>query len=176
MPTVLSQGFWDEHGLCCSNAHSKSHGTFPCPASEVYLSPFCSPLPEGPISLYTLEHAHNKYNSKYTMKSATRCTCLSFCAKKRRKVTMWLQEEEYSEWVTGLHWIYTCGKGLYKSKVSPKVSTKGFTVRFCSEWTKDALSKLLQEYYIACHQSVTLLGHTLCNFQSSKVEVEQHDP
>jgi hypothetical protein len=31
---------------------------------------------------------------------------------------MWLQEEDYSEWVTGLHWIYVHGKGLSKFKVS----------------------------------------------------------
>jgi hypothetical protein len=38
---------------------------------------------------------------------------------------MWLQEEGYSEFVTGLHWISFCGKGLCKFKVAAKVTVKG---------------------------------------------------
>jgi hypothetical protein len=38
---------------------------------------------------------------------------------------MWLQEEEYNEWVMGLHWINIHSKGLCKSEVSAKVLTKG---------------------------------------------------
>jgi hypothetical protein len=90
-----------------------------------------------PVLLYTLVNAHNERNSKYTMKSATRMQvveiwpikCYNFCARKRRKATTCFQEEEYSEWVIGLHWIYIRSKGLYKSKVSAKVLAK----RVCSE-------------------------------------------
>jgi hypothetical protein len=42
-----------------------------------------------------------------------------------RKAATRLQEEEYSEWVTGLHWLNIYGKGLYKFEVSTKVSAKG---------------------------------------------------
>jgi hypothetical protein len=48
---------------------------------------------------------------------------------------MWLQEEEYNEFVKGLHWISLCGKGLSKLKVSTKVSIKGV----CYDWTKNVL-------------------------------------
>jgi hypothetical protein len=48
---------------------------------------------------------------------------------------MWLQEEEYNEFVKGLHWISLRDKGLSKFKVSTKVSSK----KVCSDWTKDAL-------------------------------------
>jgi hypothetical protein len=46
--------------------------------------------------------------------------------KKEEKAAMWLQEEEeYTEWMTRLHWINIHDKGLYKSEVSAKVSAKG---------------------------------------------------
>jgi hypothetical protein len=114
--------------------HSESHSTFPRSALEVHLTPFFYPLPEGTL---LITHACNKYNSIYTMRSVTRVQvlefwpirCGSFCARKRKKWATWLQEEEYSEWVTRLHWISLHGKGL----------CKGVCDEICSEWTKDAL-------------------------------------
>jgi hypothetical protein len=96
-------------------------------------------------------NAHNKCDSKYTMKLATRVQvvefwpikCGRFCTRTRRKVATWLQEEEYSEFVTGLHWISLSGKGLYKFKVSAKVSAKGVCTKilqWVDEWTEDALT------------------------------------
>jgi hypothetical protein len=58
-----------------------------------------------------------------------------FCAKMRRKVAPWLQEEEYGEFVTELHWISLHGKGLCKG-----LNKREFVVRFCCECTEDALS------------------------------------
>jgi hypothetical protein len=51
--------------------------------------------------------------------------CGSFYARKRKKAATWLQEEEYIEWMTGLHLISLPSNGLYKSEVSIMVSTKG---------------------------------------------------
>jgi hypothetical protein len=59
-------------------------------------------------------NVHNKYDSKYTMLELWPVRCGSFCARMRRKATMWLQEEEYSEWVTGLYWIYVRSRDLCK--------------------------------------------------------------
>ena len=61
----------------------------------------------------------------------------SFCARKRRKATTWLQEEEYSVLVMELHWISLCGKRLCRFKVSTnqRSQQRGFAMRFCSEWT-----------------------------------------
>jgi hypothetical protein len=47
-PTILSQWFWNELGLCLSNTNSESHGTFLRLASEVHLMPFFRPLQKGP--------------------------------------------------------------------------------------------------------------------------------
>jgi hypothetical protein len=85
---VLSQWVWDELGLWRFIANFESHGTFPRLASKVHLTPLFRPLLEEPISLYTLVSAHNKCNSKYTMRSATRVQVVelrpikygSFCA------------------------------------------------------------------------------------------------
>jgi hypothetical protein len=98
MPTILSWGFWNELGLWHSNVHSESHNTFPRLASRFiscHFSPFCQ---RDPISLYTLARIHNKCDSKYTMRSATRMQVLelwsirydSFCVRKRKKSTTWL--------------------------------------------------------------------------------------
>jgi hypothetical protein len=46
-----------------------------------------------------------------------------------------LQEEEYGEFVTELHWISLHGKGLCKG-----LNKREFVVRFCCECTEDALS------------------------------------
>jgi hypothetical protein len=50
-----------------------------------------------------------------------------------------LQEEEYSEWVIGLHWIYICSKVSGNSRSLQRSQQREFVVRFCSEWTKYAL-------------------------------------
>jgi hypothetical protein len=127
---VLSGGFQDELGLWRLKAHSESYGTFPHPALEVHLMPFFHPLPKGP---HLTVHACNKCDCKYTMRSTTRVQvlelwpvkCGSFYARKRKKAATWLQEEEYIEWMTGLHLISLPSNGLYKSEVSIMVSTKG---------------------------------------------------
>jgi hypothetical protein len=145
MPMVLFKGFQDEPGLRSSNARLKSHGTFLHPASEVHLTPFFHPLLEGPNLTI---HACNKCNSKYTMRSTTRVqvlelwpvTCGSFCIRKRRKATTWLREEEYNEWVMGLHWISANPRFPQRSQ------QRGFAMRFCSERTEDALSSSFYWY------------------------------
>jgi hypothetical protein len=110
MPTVLSRWLWNEHGLRWSNAHfvpfcARSQWSISC-----HFSAFCR---RDSVSLYTLVNAHNKCNSKYTMRSTTRMQvlelwpikCGTFCARTRRKAVTWMQEEEYSEWMMRLHWI-----------------------------------------------------------------------
>jgi hypothetical protein len=72
------------------------------------------------------------------------CQIITFCARKRRKAATWLQEEEYSEWVMGLYWIYICSKGLCKLEGTEFGSgtmgvCRGFAVNNCSEWVADAL-------------------------------------
>jgi hypothetical protein len=52
---------------------------------------------------------------------------------------MWLQKEEYNEWVIGLHWIYICSKVSGNSRSLQRSQQREFVVRFCSEWTKYAL-------------------------------------
>jgi hypothetical protein len=84
-------------------------------------------------SFYSAINAHNKCDSKYSMRLATRVQvvelwsikCGRFCARTRRKVATWLQEEEHNEFVKGLHWISLRGKGLSKFKVFAKVLAKG---------------------------------------------------
>jgi hypothetical protein len=50
---------------------------------------------------------------------------LQILCKEEESAAMWLQEEEYSEFVMGLHWVSLRGNGFCKFKVSAKVSTKG---------------------------------------------------
>jgi hypothetical protein len=146
--TILSWGFWDEPRLWWSNVYFKFCGTFLCLASKVISCHFFCPLLEGP---HLTIHAGNKCDSKYTMKSATRVQvlefwhvmCGSFCTRKRKKEAMWLQEEEYSEWLTGCIGTTSATKVSTNLRSLQRSQQKGFVVRFCSEWTKDALTTQL---------------------------------
>jgi hypothetical protein len=81
-------------------------------------------------------NALNKCDSKYSMRSTTKVQvvelwsikCSRFCARTRKKATTWLQEEEYSEFVMGLHWISLCSKGLCKFKSLQRSQQKGFNM------------------------------------------------
>jgi hypothetical protein len=95
----------------------------------------------GPISLYMLINARNKCNSKYIMKSATRMQvvelwpikCGSFCARIKIKAATWLQEDKYSEWVMGLHWINIRSKGLYKGSLQWDFAINGLKMLLFEE-------------------------------------------
>jgi hypothetical protein len=88
--------------------------------------------PKHPLQTTVVINTHNKCNSKYTMRLATRVQVLElwpfkynrFCARKKTKATCGCKKKNIvNRWLV-LHWIYIGGKGLCKSEGTEFGSTR----------------------------------------------------